>query len=386
MPPKRAAAKNGPAARSSGRKRRKPMRIDGDEPSEPQPTSNAPATDTSQEAAALSPAVLTALTEIVNNAIDRRLAPSTSAQTRPTTSAEVMSTQPAAPPTPTRPQAATPILQPNQSDGDAFASPTAAAVLAGLIDDDGESQGAPDNTQTQHSFDSITFVSSEVRAKIVKHEFFDLAQLLPKSIRYTHSESQILDISRGPNSSLTLTTKSRPQHINSLEQWMRCFGKYAFWRSQVYPEEAPGLFRHQLQVADLHTKYTGSKVWIEFDLAYRHHLANSDNFVWGDVLPGLLAEMRDQGIHDAARFFRPPQQRQQTARPPAIPKGYCFAFHRHNKCNDNPCQFSHKCPTCAQKGIAKMHSKAVCGKLKPAHATTQSTQPRSQSSTTPQPS
>ena len=176
MPPKRAAAKSGLAARSSGRKRRKPTRIDNDEPSEPQPTSSAPATDASHEAAAMLPAVLTALTEIVNNTIDRRLAPSTSAQTR-TSSTEVLSTQPAAPPTPTQPQTATPILKQNQSAGNTFASPTTAAVLAGLIDDNGESQGAPDNTQIHNTFDSIMFVSSEVRAKILKHEYFYLAQL-----------------------------------------------------------------------------------------------------------------------------------------------------------------------------------------------------------------
>ena len=162
------------------------------------------------------------------------------------------------------------------TESDSFVQQTAKDTVTNLLQ--GESQEvifpndvAPEystSITTKHSyFDPLlSLVSPAIREKILKREFFDLASLLPKNkILKQGKETPVLGITQGPDSVLQLTTKQPPVQITSFTMWLSAFSKYAFFRCRNFSNEAQGLFRHQLQVTELHQKYPTTKAWLDYD-------------------------------------------------------------------------------------------------------------------------
>ena len=130
------------------------------------------------------------------------------------------------------------------------------------------------------SFDQISSLMTDAtRAKIIRREFFDLGQLVPKDKKA--KSSQILDITCDASNGMRFTTHQKTTEITSLEMWVMAFAKYASVRVLYYSEEGMGLFRHLFLVTQLFQTYPGSKAYLEYDSAYRHHLANVPSFKWG---------------------------------------------------------------------------------------------------------
>ena len=103
-----------------------------------------------------------------------------------------------------------------------FDKNTAEAVVSNMLS--GESKGA-----TYHTYNDLTSATNQDTIQnILERDFFDLATLIPKKSRLSQPNQEGLDITRGPNSSLTVIPKPKGGgQINSFEFWVLCFTKYA---------------------------------------------------------------------------------------------------------------------------------------------------------------
>ena len=102
---------------------------------------------------------------------------------------------------------------------------------------------------------------------------------------------------------MRFTTQQKTTEITSLEMWVMAFSKYASVRVLYYSEEGMGLFRHLFLVTQLFQTYPGSKAYLEYDSAYRHHLANVPSFKWGDPLNDCYLLAQHMGLRDGQRIF-----------------------------------------------------------------------------------
>ena len=237
----------------------------------------------------------------------------------------------------------------------------------------GESQRVPQQFINPSPFGSAsTFdhiysvITNDLKAKMLKRDFFDLTQLVPKD-KKNKSSAKILDVTcHGEANTMTFTTKEKAPEITSFEMWVMAFTKYASLRTSHFKEEGEGLFRHTHQVTKLYQAYPGSDAWLEYDLAYRQHLAAHAEFRWGDQLHDLVLYMQNKGMTDVQNTFRPQQNVNRprfpsTSQFAAVPQGYCYQFHRHGVCQQHNCQYTHKCPFCFKnRGISHTHPMQRC--------------------------
>ena len=319
-----------------------------------------------------SPDLVRMITEIVGHALDRREAAS---------EAHVLDRREAASEACAivTPEPAEPLTQDvdvNMPGNANFHGDIAADTLQNLLMQ-GESREA--NSSQIPSFSSLSFsntsfdqisslMTDATRAKIIRREFFDLGQLVPKDKKA--KSSQILDITCDATNGMRFTTQQKTTEITSLEMWVMAFSKYASVRVLYYSEEGMGLFRHLFLVTQLFQTYPGSKAYLEYDSAYRHHLANVPSFKWGDPLNDCYLLAQHMGLRDGQRIFRESSshaskkytgRHSQSSTSPAIPQGYCYQYHKRAHCYHENCQFSHTCPSCfMHRSITSTHSLSMC--------------------------
>ena len=193
------------------------------------------------------------ITEIVGQALDRREAASEACA--------IVTPEPA--------ETLTQDVDVNMPGNANFHGDVAADTLQNLLMQ-GESREA--NSSQIPSFSTLSFSNTSLdqisslmtdatRAKIIRREFFDLGQLVPKDKKA--KSSQILDITCDATNGMRFTTHQKTTEITSLEMWVMAFSKYASVRVLYYSEEGMGLFRHLFLVTWLFQTNPGSKAYLE---------------------------------------------------------------------------------------------------------------------------
>ena len=128
----------------------------------------------------------------------------------------------------------------------------------------GESQRVPQQFINPSPFGSAStfdhiysFITNDLKAKMLKRDFFDLTQLVPKD-KKNKSSAKIIDFTcHGEANTMTFTTEKKAPEITSFEMWVMAFTKYASLRTSRFKEEGEGLFKHIQQVTKLYQAYHG---------------------------------------------------------------------------------------------------------------------------------
>ena len=367
MPKRKAAEK--PTSRKSSRTRQPPFRMREEstppttDPQQPdaRTTPQQPANDTS-------PALLDMIQGLITQALEARAS---------TSGEQASSSTPAVQPPLQTPQAM-PLLHHTDLpiEDSSLRSNAISMETMGRLMAEGESQVAPHkqpppilNLSNAKTFDHIfSSLTTDMTSKILKRDLFDLSQLVPKD-RKARGGSKIFDVTCDANTnSMSFSTKQMSNDITSFEKWIMAYSKYAAVRSHVFNDEGEGLLRHQYQVTHLYQSYPGSDCWADYDITYRQHLATHPTFQWGDPLHDLVLFSQNRGMMDRQnnfRAFQPINQFQrrnkQASSTNSVPSGFCFQFHKNGSCQNQGCQYSHKCPICFNKrGVSHVHSAAKC--------------------------
>ena len=181
-------------------------------------------------------------------------------------------------------------------------------------------------------------VTPTMQTKIWTHVYIELFDLLYPSVKpsYSMTMREVDD-----NNQFLLTPKNR--RLLSEVEWGMAFDIYIAVYTKKYPEQLPALLTYSRQVKDL-MKYRAN--WRFYDEEYRRSRQFQPH-PWSVIRQDL-----------ELRAFRPNSQHMEYSRatPPgntseAVPKGYCFAYHRKGATcqKGDSCRYKHQCPKCEKK-------------------------------------
>jgi hypothetical protein len=201
-------------------------------------------------------------------------------------------------------------------------------------------------------------VEEKLRRKILTNRFLEMSELLPK---YNIRKQQELLLKTGKSDSVRLVRRPERYDI-PFDNWLEAFDVY----TSIHMEKAKNvedilkltrsLLTYKKEVTTF--KRQGGD-WAGYDRHYRHDRQTNPTS-WAttrqDLLQHYQRPVRDASQGPQRDFFRgqtKPDGRRNTKSQdgPAIPYGYCVAFHSSAKRCDygQNCTYKHVCPRCGRR-------------------------------------
>ena len=207
-----------------------------------------------------------------------------------------------------------------------------------------------------------------IKRNIVKGDYVNFAELLLTN-EVQSSDYQIEDSHE--NNAFKIVSSRRPKAISNIYQWTDAFLIFAAVRSEVYPDEAPGLMKYGKFIRDNSGK--GSrKEWLRYDELFRKE-KHSHKLPWSQVHWEAYFEIMNTNTPQSAssqssgsntsratsqkpfrdnghnQSFRGNEDQQQ------FKQGQCYKFEIHGKCTKESCKYRHSCFKCQGR-----HSTSKC--------------------------
>lgn len=181
-------------------------------------------------------------------------------------------------------------------------------------------------------------VSDKIRAKIWNNEFVEFGALLTNPVLDNILKLTIQNADGGSTLSLCVEPWARAKRSQTIESWLSSFHVFVGVYTSKYPYEAPTLMKYGEVVQDLAAR---GQNWHFYYKNLRQSQPSS--FPWGATHWELW--LRSQ-FHQAKTSQSSGQAQSKSVKEnwPAVPKGYCFKYHRGMACSG--CQFKHSCFKC----------------------------------------
>ena len=158
------------------------------------------------------------------------------------------------------------ILLPGSSQG----PPPKAPLLPGT------SQGPPPKAPGTHIGEGLPPVPAKLVARIVRHEFVEMHELLPEFWHDQKDGGKTTDKAKSKKRALDLTV------------WLQCFAVYVGVLGPRFPAEVPELMAYMISIVRASQEYEGA-AWAAYDTAYRRQAAAQGRTGWSQINPSLYA-------------------------------------------------------------------------------------------------
>ena len=184
-------------------------------------------------------------------------------------------------------------------------------------------------------------VSDKSRNLIWSNQYIDLAVLLDPSLEINKPKNDFAGLL---GDYLPSVPRKTTRYITSLGQWCSAFTVFITIYCQKYPSELPHLFTYMNTVKKLAHR-NGS--YLTYDEEFRY-LKQSQPLQWNVTHTGLWMECRDNQKNqkngkDKKQNSNKFQNSDYSVKKPSHPRGHCFRYHTHGKCDRNNCEYKHFC-------------------------------------------
>lgn len=176
--------------------------------------------------------------------------------------------------------------------------------------------------------DMSLHVSQNIKEKIWKGEYVDLATLLPKK---TVSHDNINQTIKVINGELVIKPKEPSMKIETIETWTDAFFIFMNIFLCKHPEVAQDMLHYMNSVRQGARRTLDYK---KYDEQYRLRKARNPSSSWASVDGELWLLYSSQNIFSG------------QSRVSSVIKGNCFDFNNKGFCSKFNCNFSHKCIKC----------------------------------------
>ena len=185
----------------------------------------------------------------------------------------------------------------------------------------------------------------KLKAKIVNNEFINFGDLLSDNVeQFTFALS-------GNDTTPTLSIKPKVSKSNlSISQWAQAFHIFVAVYCKRHPSEIANLMKYYDTIDQM---ACNNFLWRTYDEQFRK-LRQFASISWEKVNQELYIKAcirpRNPGLNDTNT--RKPQSFRGN-----LPKGYCWAFEKREKCDNTNCKFKHVCHNCGGKYAGRKCSK-----------------------------
>ena len=146
----------------------------------------------------------------------------------------------------------------------------APSTLAALLPNQ---QKTPSAGLPTHIGEGLPPVPARLAAKILRHEFVEMHELLPE-FWHNHKGGKAGD-----------RAKSKKRALD-LKVWLQCYTAYVGVLGPKYAQEVPELLAYMTTIIRASQKYEGS-AWVAYDTAYRRQAAAQGKTEWSRINPSL---------------------------------------------------------------------------------------------------
>lgn len=182
-------------------------------------------------------------------------------------------------------------------------------------------------------------LSPKLKAAIWAKEYIDFSKLNEDSDpQYTITVNN-----NGGKPSFAMSTQPKPNPISDINRWLDAFQTYVAVYCARHPQESPAIMKYMATIRDMAQK---GSCWIKYDTLFRKQRAVY-NWGWDHINWELFFQCQQRTL-----INKEPKQKglhNNTNRPFRVPQGFCFTFHKGNKCQRPQCQFKHFCFQCGKK-------------------------------------
>lgn len=205
-----------------------------------------------------------------------------------------------------------------------------------------ETGDRPARIHQQISVPLASRIPEKIQSKIWAHEYIDLGALLhttlPSDSRYNFVVQSSQSTSRPV---ISLEPAQKTKRISTIDQWITAFQTFVAVYTVRFSNEAPAMMKYSETVRDLAAK---NAHWRYYDENFRF-LRQKSLFPWDQIHWELWLQAHhstkgsqsfSSDIHPGPKGTRAPFQ--------PFPSGYCWKFHRGEKCSG--CNFKHECFKC----------------------------------------
>ncbi len=218
------------------------------------------------------------------------------------------------------------------------------------VDLTGQSDHITPFISVTHDIDN--HVPNNIKSKIAKSEYIDLAFLLEGSIDITRPNiySLNLNIGEADTGNITLKSPGPKRRIDNIQNWTDAFIVFTYIYLQTHPEKQRELLVYMRTIRRAATFGAGFKL---YDLQFRLQQQNSPARSWASLDSELWIVYVLGSKSTTPTPFRPTPGGSQPsgATRPSIPSGVCFNFNKSQGCPlpKDKCRYKHECGKCAGK-------------------------------------
>ena len=159
-------------------------------------------------------------------------------------------------------------FNPNEGTGATQTDPT--VLLPGT------SPGPPSAAPGTHIGEGLPPVPARLVARILRHEFVEMHELLPEFWHDQKDGGKTSDKAKAKKRALDLTV------------WLQCFAVYVGVLGPKFPPEVPELMAYMISIIQASQEYEGA-AWAAYDAAYRRQAAAQGRTGWSQINPSLYA-------------------------------------------------------------------------------------------------
>ena len=159
------------------------------------------------------------------------------------------------------------------------------------------------------------------------------------------------------DNTLSLMKSSRTKEITTIDQWVAAFTIYGAVLTELFPQLAPGVFKHISDITEMARRF-GGMAWWHYDKTYRKEMG-ANHLNYGQINWDLRFRCLERASNKPGVYpFRGNQSRNthvksrggaSSALGKGFQKGQCYQFEQFASCAKPACQFKHAWAKCSGK-------------------------------------
>lgn len=204
---------------------------------------------------------------------------------------------------------------------------------------------APGKSSRKWLGDVLGSLSERVYDKMMRWEFVDMGDLLPKSSHDRPAESDTERLVVLPGFEVS---HARKKPVTNIITWIQCFSRYTAAMAKEFPDCTPGFMSHLLTVIKGFQE-AEDPGWRLYDEAYREKMASTGNRTWEGMDVTLYQEMCGSRPRRKAQEVVPETRGRSagTKWPRDQKPRVCYDFNDGIECTfGDKCKFAHLCEVC----------------------------------------
>lgn len=219
------------------------------------------------------------------------------------------------------------------------------------------------DSDSDDEYDIGFFLDENIRDKIAKGSYVDLAKLLPRdknSYPEEDEEAAVQIVARNGKSYLVPNVDQDKPQISSYFRWHSAFKVYTAIYVKANPNRAYEITQYSYTIESASRSFAWFNVY-EYDKMFRHRIERKPHKSWADIhQQGWFMHLRDKRIDRKNFQTKGVNLGNSSSLSQTKQAKRCWRFNKGTCSYGDKCKFDHSCSNCG----AKDHGAHKCDKKK----------------------